>query len=169
MGEALTALEPRAQAGSFRFLSVTRDFAREEAHHFAEVDVMQHLVEGQKQHDREARLFEEGRLQDAHVEVDRLRKEKTKEKKKKKKKKRNRVRILRDELRAEQHWAAAEELVVRLEARPERVEGVGEEEEEDEKTDWRGVAQLDLDDSDGEPLYEDPRQHAWSGLSQDLR
>jgi hypothetical protein len=26
-----------------------------------------------------------------------------------------------------------------------------------------------LDDSDGEPLYEDPRQHAWSDLPQDLR
>jgi hypothetical protein len=39
----------------------------------------------------------------------------------------------------------------------------------DEKTDWRGVAQLDLEDSDGEPLYEDPRQHAWSSLPQDLR
>ena len=47
--------------------------------------------------------------------------------------------------------------------------GEGDTEEEDEKTDWRGVAQLDLEDSDGEPLYEDPRQHAWSGLSQDLR
>ena len=46
MGEELTALEPRAQAGSFRFLSVTRDFAGEEAHLFAEVDVLQHLVEG---------------------------------------------------------------------------------------------------------------------------
>ena len=42
------------------------------------------------------------------------------------------------------------------------------EEEDDEKTDWRGVVQLDLDDSDGEPLYEGPRQHAWSGLSHDL-
>ena len=31
------------------------------------------------------------------------------------------------------------------------------------------MAQFDLDDSDGEPLYEDPRQHAWSGLPQDLR
>jgi hypothetical protein len=58
----------------------------------------------------------------------------------------------------------AEELVARLDARPELVEGACEEEEDDEKTDWRGVAQLDLDDSDGEPLYEDPRQHAWSSL-----
>jgi hypothetical protein len=33
----------------------------------------------------------------------------------------------------------------------------------------RTVAQLDLDDSDGEPLYEDPRQNAWSDLPQDLR
>jgi hypothetical protein len=37
------------------------------------------------------------------------------------------------------------------------VEGASEEEDDDEKTDWRGVAKLDLDDSDGEPLYEDPR------------
>ena len=43
------------------------------------------------------------------------------------------------------------------------------EEEDYEKMDWRGVAQFDLDDSVEEPLYEDPRQHAWSGLSQDLR
>ena len=57
--------------------------------------------------------------------------------------------------------------MARLEA--ERVERAGEEEEDDEKTEWRGVAQFDLDDSDGEPLYEDPRQHAWSGLPQDLR
>jgi hypothetical protein len=57
--------------------------------------------------------------------------------------------------------------VARLEA--ELVERAGEEDEDYEKTDWRGVAQFDLDDSDGEPLYEDPRQHAWSGLPQDLR
>ena len=31
------------------------------------------------------------------------------------------------------------------------------------------MAPFNLDDSDGEPLYEDPRQHAWSGLPQDLR
>ena len=31
------------------------------------------------------------------------------------------------------------------------------------------MAQDDLDDSDGEPLFEDPRQHAWSGFPQDLR
>ena len=49
------------------------------------------------------------------------------------------------------------------------MEGASEEEEEDEKMDWRGVAQLVLEDSDGEPFYEDPRQHAWSGLPQDLR
>ena len=47
--------------------------------------------------------------------------------------------------------------------------GAGEEEEDDEKTDWREVAQDDLDDSDGEPCFKDPRQHAWAGLSQDLR
>jgi hypothetical protein len=47
-----------------------------------------------------------------------------------------------------------EKLVVRLEA--ELVEEAGEEDENYEKTDWCEVAQLDLDDSDGEPLYEDP-------------
>jgi hypothetical protein len=83
--------------------------------------------------------------------------------------KRNPARIRRDELRAEQHRAAADELVARLEARPKRVEGASDEEEDDEKTDWRGVAQLDLEDSDRKPLYEDPRQQAWSGLPQDLR
>jgi hypothetical protein len=31
------------------------------------------------------------------------------------------------------------------------------------------VAQDDLDDSDGEPCFEDPRQAAWAGLPQDLR
>jgi hypothetical protein len=31
------------------------------------------------------------------------------------------------------------------------------------------VAQDDLDDSDREPLFKDPRQHAWSGLLQDMR
>ena len=84
--------------------------------------------------------------------MDWLRKEKLKGKKKKKK--RNPARILRDDLRAEQHRAEAEELVARLEA--ELVERAGKEEEDYEKTDWRGVAQFDLDDSDGEPLYEDP-------------
>ena len=49
------------------------------------------------------------------------------------------------------------------------MERAGEELDDVEKTDWRGVAQFDLDDSDGEPLYEDPRQHAWSGLPLDLR
>ena len=82
----------------------------------------------------------------------------------KKQKKCNPARVLRDGRRAERHRAAAEELLARLEARPELVE-----EEDYEKTDWRGVAQLDLDDSDGEPLYDDPHQHAWSDLPQDLR
>jgi hypothetical protein len=108
--------------------------------------------------------------------VDRLRKEKLKGKKKKKKKKkkkekkkkkRNPARILGDDLRAEQHRAEVEELVARLEA--ELVQRAGEEEEDYEKLDWRGVAQFDLDDSDGEPLYEDPRQQACSDLPQDLR
>jgi hypothetical protein len=121
------------------------------------------MVKGQKEHDREARLFGDGRLQDMHAEVDRLRKEKLNgKKKKKKKKKRNPARVLRDDLRVEQHRAAVEELVARLEA--ELVERAGEEDEDYEKTDWRGVAQYDLDDSDEEPLYEDPRQHAWSSL-----
>jgi hypothetical protein len=88
------------------------------------------MVEGQKEHDREARLFEEDWLQDAHAEVDRLRKEKLKGKKKKG----NPARVLPYDLRAEQHRAAAKELVARLEA--ELVEGAGEEEEDYEKTDW---------------------------------
>ena len=54
-----------------------------------------------------------------------------------------------------------EELVARLEAK--RVEWAGEEEDDDEKTDWRE------DGEDGEPCFKDPRQHAWSGLPQDLR
>ena len=61
-----------------------------------------------------------------------------------------------------QHRAEAEELVARLEA--ERVERAGEEEDDDEKTDWREVAQDDLDDSDGEPCFKDPRQHAVEAL-----
>ena len=103
--------------------------------------------------------------------MDRLRKEQETPKKlkgKKKKKKRNPPsRSLRDERSAELHRAHAEELVTRLDA--ERVERAGEELDDVEKTDWRGVAQDDLDDSDGEPLFEDPRQHAWSGFPQDLR
>ena len=38
------------------------------------------------------------------------------------------------------------------------VERAGEEEEDYEKTVWREVPRFDLDDSDGEPLYEDPRR-----------
>jgi hypothetical protein len=39
------------------------------------------------------------------------------------------------------------------------VEKAGEEEGNYmyEKTDWRGVAQFDLDDSEGAPLYDDQR------------
>ena len=57
-----------------------------------------------------------------------------------------------------------EELVARLEAK--RVEWAGEEEDDDEKTDWREVAQDDLDDSE---CFKDPRQHAGAGSPQDLR
>ena len=32
-----------------------------------------------------------------------------------------------------------------------------------------GLKQVDLDDSDGELCFEDPRQAAWAGLPQDLR
>ena len=58
--------------------------------------------------------------------------------------------------------------MARLEA--ERVERAGEEEDDDEKTDWREVAQDDLNDSErrlGSLNY--PRQHAGAGLPQDLR
>jgi hypothetical protein len=51
----------------------------------------------------------------------------------------------------------AEKLVARLEA--ERVERASE---EHERTDWREVAQDDLEDSDGELCFEDPRQAAWA-------
>jgi hypothetical protein len=54
--------------------------------------------------------------------------------------------------------------VTRREA--ERAERAGE---AHERTDWRGVAQEDLDDSDGELCFEDPRQAAWARLPQDLR
>jgi hypothetical protein len=59
-GEELTALESRAQANSFRLMSAARELAGEEIRLAVEVDVLQHMVEGQKEHDREARLFEEG-------------------------------------------------------------------------------------------------------------
>jgi hypothetical protein len=128
------------------------------------------MVEGQSEYDREQRLLEELRLQDAHDEVDRLRKEQETPKKlkgKKKKKKKTPSRSLRDEQRAEQRRAEAEKLVARLEA--ERVERAGEDDEDDEKTDWREVAQDDLDYSDGEPCFKDPRQAAWAGLPQGRR
>jgi hypothetical protein len=53
--------------------------------------------------------------------------------------------------------------VTRLEA--ELAERAGE---AHERTDWRGVAQDDLEDSDGEPCFEYPRQAAWARLPQDL-
>jgi hypothetical protein len=84
------------------------------------------MVKGQKEHGREGRLFGDGRPWDAHAEVDRLWKEKLK-KKKKKKKKRNLARLVRDDLRIEQHRAATEKLVARLEA--ELLEEAGEEDE----------------------------------------
>jgi hypothetical protein len=63
-----------------------------------------------------------------------------------------------------QRRAEAEKLVARLEV--ERAERAGEKRE---KTDWRGVAQDDLEDSDGELCFEDPRQATWVRLPQDLR
>jgi hypothetical protein len=66
-----------------------------------------------------------------------------------------------------QRRAEAAKLVARLEA--ERVERTREEEDGDERKDWRGVAQDDLVDSDEEPCFEDPRQAAWAGLPQDPR
>ena len=152
--------------------------SREEAYLAAEVNVLHLMVEGQREHDREQWLEEELRLQDAHVEVDRLalaevdrlrKEQETPQKLKgKNKKKKPPSRSLRDERRAEEHRAKAEELVARLEA--ERVERAGEEEDDDEKTDWRIVAQDDLNDSElelGSLNY--PRQHAGAGLPQDLR
>jgi hypothetical protein len=76
-------------------------------------------------------MFEEGQLHDAYAEVELWKQRLARGKKKK----RNLARVLRDDRRAEQHRAAAEELVARVEARPELVE-----EEDYEKTDWRGVA-----------------------------
>jgi hypothetical protein len=124
------------------------------------------MVEGQTEYDREQRLFEELRLHDANDEVDRLQKEQETPKKLKGKKRRRRRVLFEMSRGVEQRWAKAQKRVARLEA--ERVERVGEEEEDDEKTDWRGVAQDDFDDSDGEPCFKDPRQAAWAGLPQDL-
>jgi hypothetical protein len=90
-GKELTVLESRAQADSFRIMSVVRELAGEEIHLAAEVHLLQEMAEARKEHDHEARLFENGRLQDAHAKVDRLLKEKLKGKKKKK---RNPSRIL---------------------------------------------------------------------------
>jgi hypothetical protein len=81
--------------------------------------------------------------------VDRLRKEQETPKKlngKKKKKKKTPLRTLRDEQRAEQRRAEAEKLVARLKA--ERVERAREGKDDDERTDWREVAQDDLEDSE---------------------
>jgi hypothetical protein len=139
--------------------------AGEEARLAAEVNGLQLMVEGQTEFDREERLFEELRMQDAHDEVHRLWEEQeTPKKLKGKKKKKLPSRNLRDEQRVEQCRAEAEKLVVRLEA--ERVERAGE---EHERTDWREVAKDDLEDSDGELCFEDPRQAAWADLPQDLR
>jgi hypothetical protein len=61
-GEELAALKSRAQADSSHLLSVARELTGEEIRLAAEVDVLQEMVEGQKEHDRETRLFEEGQL-----------------------------------------------------------------------------------------------------------
>jgi hypothetical protein len=161
------ALESSAQAEAFRLLLATVERAGEEGRLAAEVNVLKVMVEGQTEYDREARLLEELRLQDAHDELNRLRKEQeTPKKLKGKKKKKAPSRNLWDKQRAEQRRAKAEKLVARLEA--ERVERAHEE-DDDERTDWREVAQDDLDDSDGEPCFVDPRQAAWAGLPQDPR
>jgi hypothetical protein len=80
----LLALESRAQAFSDGLLSAARELAGKEIRLAAEVDLLLEMVKGQKEHDREVRLFGDGRLRNAHAEVDRLRKEKLKGKKKKK-------------------------------------------------------------------------------------
>ena len=58
-------------------------------------------------------------------------------------------------------------LILSAKLEEKREEEAGEEEQKSQKTDWREVAALDLDDSGGGPLYEEPRQHAWSDLAQD--
>jgi hypothetical protein len=167
-GKKLLALESSAQAEALRLLLATVERAGEEARLAAEVNGLQLMVEGQTEFDREQGLFEELRLQDAHDVVHRLREETPKKLKEEKKKKKNAPsRNLRDEQRAVQRRAEAAKLVARLEA--ERVERAREEEDGDERKDWRGVAQDDLVDSDGEPCFEDPRQAAWAGLPQDPR
>jgi hypothetical protein len=125
------------------------------------------MVEGQTEFDREAWMLEELQLQDAHDEVLRLREEQEAPRKlkgkKKKKKKKTPSRLHRDEQRVAQRRAEAEKLVARLEAK--RAERAGKERE----TEWRGVAQDDLKDSDGELCFEDPRQATWARLPQDMR
>jgi hypothetical protein len=97
-GKKLLALESSAQAEAFRLLLATVERAGEEAHLATEVNGLQLMVEGQTKFDREKRLFEELRLQDAHDEVHRLRKEQEtpKKLKGKKKKKKTPSRTLRD-------------------------------------------------------------------------
>jgi hypothetical protein len=53
-------------------------------------------------------------------------------------------------------------LVARLEEKREE-----NADDDEQKTDWREVASWDMNDSNGEPLYEDPRQHAWLDLPQE--
>ena len=122
------------------------------------------MVEGQAEYDREAWLLEELQLQAARDDVLRLQEEQEAPRKRKGKKKKTPSRSLRDVQRAALRRAEAEELVARLES--ERAERAGEERE---RTDWRGVAQDDLEDSDGELCFEDPRQAAWADLPQDPR
>ena len=61
-------------------------------------------------------------------------------------------RALADSFRLLRATIEAEELVAKLEA--ERVEWVGEEEDDDDTMDWREVAEDDLDDSE---CFKDPR------------
>ena len=80
-GKKLLALESSAQAEAFRLLLATVERIGEEARLAAEVNGLQLMVDGQMEFDREERLFEELRLQDAHDEVHRLRKEQETQKK----------------------------------------------------------------------------------------
>ena len=55
-------------------------------------------------------------------------------------------------------------LILSAKLEEKREEEAGKEEQKSQKTDWREVAALDLDDSGGGRL---PRQHAWSDLPQE--
>ena len=143
---------------------MARELAGEEIRLAAEVDLLQEMVEGQKEHDREARLFEDGRLQDAHAEVDRCGRRELARRKEEEEAQPGACSSRC--LRAEQHRAAAEELVARLEA--ELAERAGRRRTTRRRTgeEWRSTTSTTRTES---RCFEDPRQAAWSGLPQDLR